>query len=190
MRPAVGVMLMSNISPVLRLATDADVPVLEVLIPLSVRSLQVAHYSNAQMEAALGPVFGVDRQLISDGTYFVVEHEGQIVGCGGWSRRKAMYGGDRGRAGEDALLDPVTDPARIRAFFVHPDFARRGIGRRLLSECEAAIHVAGFKRVELVATLAGEPLYSTAGYQVHERLYAPLPNGLSLPTVRMGKAFA
>lgn len=178
---------MNNISPVLRHATDADIPVLEALIPLSVRSLQAAHYSNEQMEAALGPVFGVDRQLISDGTYFVVEHEGEIIGCGGWSRRKAMYGGDRGRAGEDALLDPVTDPARIRAFFVHPDFARRGIGRRLLAECEAAIRAAGFNRMELVATLTGEPLYASAGYEVLERCDAPLPNGLVLPTVRMGK---
>lgn len=184
-----GVMLMSNISPVLRLATDADVPALEVLIPLSVRALQAAHYSNEQMEAALGPVFGVDRQLIRDGTYFVVEHEGEIIGCGGWSRRKSMYGGDRGRAGEDELLDPQTDPARIRAFFVHPDLARRGIGRRLLAECEAAIRAAGFTRMELVATLTGEPLYASAGYEVLERLEAPLPNGLSLPTVLMGKAF-
>lgn len=184
-----GVMLMNNISPVLRLATDADVSALEVLIPLSVRSLQAAHYSTEQMEAALGPVFGVDRQLINDGTYFVVEQEGEIVGCGGWSKRKAMYGGDRGRAGEDAQLDPDTDPARVRAFFVHPDFARRGIGRRLLGECEAAIRAAGFKRGELVATLTGEPLYASAGYEVLERLVAPLPNGLGLPTVRMGKAF-
>ena len=178
---------MSNISPVLRLATEADIPALEALIPLSVRALQTEHYSTEQMEAALGPVFGVDRQLINDGTYFVVEHEGEIVGCGGWSQRKAMYGGDRGRAGEDALLDPETDAARIRAFFVHPAFARRGIGRRILAECEASISAAGFTRMELVATLTGEPFYREAGFVVLERIDAPLPNGLVLPTVRMGK---
>lgn len=181
-------MSMSISFPVLRIATETDIPALEALIPLSVRSLQAAHYSSEQMEAALGPVFGVDRQLISDSTYFVVEHDGEIVGCGGWSRRKAMYGGDRGRAGEDALLNPKTDPARIRAFFVHPDFARCGMGRRILAECEAAIRAAGFKRMELVATLTGEPLYDSAGYEVLERFDAPLPNGLGLPTVRMGKA--
>jgi GNAT superfamily N-acetyltransferase len=178
---------MNNFSPVLRLATEADIPALEALIPLSVRALQTVHYSPEQIEAALGPVFGVDRQLISDGTYFVVEHKGEIVGCGGWSKRKAMYGGDRGRAGEDALLDPATDAARIRAFFVHPAFARRGIGRRILAECEAAISAAGFTRIELVATLAGEPLYLKGDFVVLERFDAPLPNGLGLPTVRMCK---
>ncbi len=183
-------MSMSITFPVLRLATVADISALEALIPLSVRALQAAHYSNEQMEAALGPVFGVHRQLISDGTNFVVEHDGEVVGCGGWSRRKAMYGGDRGRAGEDALLDPGTDPARIRAFFVHPDFARRGIGRRILAECESAIREAGFARMELVATLTGEPLYASAGYEVLERMDAPMPSGLTLQTVRMGKAVA
>src|SRR6201996_3876149 len=97
----------------LRLAREDDVPTLEALIPLSVRALQAAHYSAAQMEAALGPVFGVDRQLIRDGTYFVVEDSGRIVGCGGWSKRKTLYGGDRDRAGEDAELNPQLDPARI-----------------------------------------------------------------------------
>ena len=139
------------------------------------------------MEAAIGPVFGVDRQLISDGTYFVIEHEGEIVGCGGWSRRKAMFGGDRDRAGEDALLDPDKDVARVRAFFVHPSWARRGIGRRILAECEVAIQAAGFMRTELVATLTGEPLYAAAGYRVMERFDALLPNGIGLPTVRMCK---
>lgn len=180
-------MFMNINSLALRPATSADIPALEILIPLSVRSLQAAHYSAAQMEAALGPVFGVDRQLISDGTYFVVEHEDQIIGCGGWSRRKAMYGGDRGRAGEDALLDPDKDAARVRAFFIHPAWARRGIGRRILAECEAAILAAGFTRTELVATLTGEPLYAAVGYKVVERFDAPLPNGLGLPTVRMCK---
>src|SRR3954467_2377873 len=126
------------------------------------------------MDAALGPVFGVDRQLIRDGTYFAVEDAGQIVGCGGWSKRKTLYGGDRDRAGEDAELNPQSDPARIRAFFVHPNWARRGIGRSILVHCEAAAIQAGFHRAELVATLTGEPLYARFGYAVVERYEAPM----------------
>ena len=176
---------MANWTP--RLATDADVPALEALIPLSVRELQSAHYSSAQMDAALGPVFGVDRQLIRDATYFVVEDAGLIVGCGGWSKRKTLYGGDRGRAGEDPKLNPQIDPARIRAFFVHPNWARRGIGRSILLHCEAAAVKAGFRRAELVATLAGEPLYARFGYTVVERYEAPMTGGLSLPVVKMAR---
>lgn len=174
---------------VIRLACEADVPALEVLIPLSVRGLQPAHYSAAQMEAALGPVFGVDRQLIRDGTYFVVEAEGRIVGCGGWSRRRAVFGGDRGRAGEDAALDPACDPARVRAFFVHPDWARRGIGRGILEACEKALTAAGFREAVMVATLTGEALYAAMGYAVEERYEVPLADGLMLPVVRMRKGF-
>jgi len=170
-----------------RIASDADIPALETLIPLSVRALQAAHYSTAQMEAALGPVFGVDRQLIRDGTYFVVEDAGRIVGCGGWSKRKTLYGGDRDRAGEDAELNPQIDPARIRAFFVHPDWARCGIGRAILQHCEAAAIKAGFRQAELVATLTGELLYARFGYAVVERYEAPMTDSLSLPVVRMAK---
>ncbi len=170
-----------------RLATEGDVPALEKLIPLSVRALQAAHYSPAQIETALGPVFGVDRQLIRDGTYFAVEEKGEIIGGGGWSRRRAMFGGDRGRSGQDALLDSKCDPARVRAFFVHPDWVRRGIGRSILAACEAAIREAGFQNAELVATLTGEPLYAVAGYHVRERYEVPLAVGLRLPVVRMRK---
>ncbi len=173
----------------LRLAIEDDILALEELIPLSVRGLQSAYYSAAQMEAALGPVFGVDRQLIKDGTYFVVEEAGQIVGCGGWSRRKAVFGGDRERAGEDGRLDPACDPARIRAFFVHPGWARRGIGRAILAACEEALVRAGFRQAVMVATLAGEPLYAVLGYAVEERYEVPLKDGLVLPVVRMGKRF-
>ncbi|HKW27971.1 MAG TPA: GNAT family N-acetyltransferase [Verrucomicrobiae bacterium] len=162
---------------------------MDELIPLSVRILQAPYYSAAQMEAAIGPVFGVDRQLIRDGTYFVVEHDGKIVGCGGWSRRKTLYGGDRGRDDEDEQLDPKRDPARIRAFFVHPAWARRGIGRSILVTCERAAIEAGFQKAELVATLAGEPLYASFGYAVAERYEAPMINDLSLPVVRMTKYF-
>jgi N-acetylglutamate synthase-like GNAT family acetyltransferase len=169
----------------LRLARESDVPALEALIPLSVRTLQAPYYSQAQMDAALGPVFGVDRQLIRDGTFFVAEQDIEIIGCGGWSRRRSLYGGDSGRPGEDELLDPRQDAARVRAFFVHPAWARRGIGRAIMVACEQAIVRAGFRTVDIVATLAGEPLYAAFGYTVIERYEIPMAGGLSLPAVRM-----
>jgi N-acetylglutamate synthase-like GNAT family acetyltransferase len=172
------------------LAEENDIPALEQLIPLSVRALQAAHYSPAQMESALGPVFGVDRQLIRDGTFFVVEQDGEVVGCGGWSRRRSLFGGDDGRAGPDPELDPQHDPARIRAFFVHPAWARRGLGRSIVAACERAIREAGFQAVELVATLAGEPLYASCGYIPVERYEIAMAGGLSLPVVRMAKRLA
>ncbi|HMJ06870.1 MAG TPA: GNAT family N-acetyltransferase [Chthoniobacterales bacterium] len=179
---------MSEAFPI-RLAREADIATLDALIPLSVRVLQAPSYSTAQMEAALGPVFGVDRQLIDDGTYFVAEQSNRIVGCGGWSRRHAVFGGDRARVAESAALDPARDPARIRAFFVHPDWARRGIGRSILSACESAICAAGFRAAILVATLTGEPFYASSGYTVAERYEVALADGLSLPVVRMVKKF-
>ena len=172
----------------LRQAREQDIPALAALIPLSVRSLQAQDYSPAQMDAALGPVFGVDRELIRDGTYFVVENTGALIGCGGWSRRRSLFGGDAGRAaGESALLDPARDPARIRAFFVHPEWARRGIGRQILNACEQAIARARFRSIELVATLAGEPLYAAFSFTAVERYDIALPDGLELPVVRMIK---
>jgi GNAT superfamily N-acetyltransferase len=175
----------------LRFAREPDIPALELLIPLSVRTLQAAHYSPAQMEAALGPVFGVDRQLIRDETYFVAEDCGQIAGCGGWSKRKSLFGSDGGRdESQNLLLDPACDAARIRAFFVHPDHARRGIGSAILRACESGILQAGFRRIELVATLAGEPLYARHDYRAVERFDIALANGLGLPAVRMSKALA
>lgn len=171
----------------LRLAREEDVPALEALIERCVRQSLSRHYSPAQLEAALGPVFGVDRQLVRDQTYFVVESAGEIVACGGWSKRRAEYGGDRARHGEDAELDPTRDAARVRAFFVHPRWERRGLGRQLLLASEEAIRAAGFSRIELVATLAGEPLYSACGYAVVERYDAPMPGGLSIAVVRMKK---
>jgi GNAT superfamily N-acetyltransferase len=173
----------------LRLAREPDIAALEILIPLSVKTLQAAHYSLAQMEAALGPVFGVDRQIIRDDTYFVAAQQDRIVGCGGWSFRKTLFGGDRDRPGEDAMLEPKRDAARIRAFFIHPDFARRGIGRSILIACEVAIQKTAFPSAELVATLMGESLYASFGYGVVERFEVPLPSGLTLPVVRMAKRF-
>lgn len=173
----------------IRIAAEEDVPVLEELIPLSVLGLQAAYYSDAQMNAAIGPVFGVDRTLIHDGTYYVACVGEKVVGCGGWSLRKTMYGGDRGRVGDDAKLDPRCDAARIRAFFVHPDWARRGIGRAILQACETALCAAGFRRAELVGTLAGEPLYRAGGYEVVERYEVPMTEELNLPVVRMRRVF-
>lgn len=171
----------------LRLASTSDVPALEKLIAHSVRVLHAACYSRAQIEAALGDVFAVDNQLIRDGTYFVAEKDHQLVGCGGWSQRRSLCGGDAHRSSEDSKLDPACDAARIRAFFIHPAWARRGIGRALLTHCENAIRLAGYSRVELAATLAGEPLYAACGYHVSERYEAPLSGGLFLPVVRMVK---
>ena len=175
----------------LRVAQERDVPALAALIPRSVRALQAAYYTSAQMDAAIGPVFGVDRELIRDGTYFVVEHDDTLVGGGGWSKRRSLFGGDEGRApGESALLDPTHDSARIRAFYVHPDWARRGIGTRIIAACEQAIAQAGFGSIELVATLAGEPLYAAFHYAAVERYDFPLSGGLTLPAVRMVKNLA
>lgn len=170
----------------IRLACLRDVPALERLIPLSVRGLQSTVYSPEQIEAALGLVFAVDRQLIRDGTYYVVEQDGVVIACGGWSRRRAVCGGDPLR-GDDESLDPAKEPGRIRAFFVHPEYARRGIGRALLLTCENAMRAAGFCEAILVATLAGEPIYASNGYVVLEQESVPLTGGLALPVVRMGR---
>jgi len=171
-----------------RLAHENDIAALEELIPLSVRTLQVPYYSPAQMEMAIGPVFNVDRRLIRDGTYFIVEDAGKIVGCGGWSKRKKLSGCDGEQVGLNELLNPAQDAARIRAFFVHPEWARRGIGRSILEACERAAVEAGFQKAELVATLAGEPLYASHGYAVIKRYDSPMPDGLSLPVVHMAKS--
>lgn len=174
----------------IRPAIFAEIPALEQLIAASVRGLSVSYYSPEQIESALIHVFGVDTQLIADGTYFVAELDGQIVGCGGWSKRKTLFGGDQAKAGEDNLLDPAIDPARIRAFFIHPDFARRGIGKQIIEACEQAAAAAGFQQLEMAATLPGEPMYAAVGYDVIERFDLPFPNGVVLPLVRMGKTIS
>ena len=168
-----------------RVARAEDVPELLRLIPRSVRGLSRSHYSPAQIEASIQHVFGPDTQLIADETYFVVTAGAEIVACGGWSRRETLYGGDQHKATADPLLDPATDAARIRAFFVDPDFARRGIGSLLMNACMDAARAAGFRRLELGATLPGEPLYARFGFQALERVDVPMPGGEVLPIVRM-----
>src|SRR5688572_3112511 len=142
----------------MRLATLMDRPALGRLIALSARGLSEA-YTEAQIEAALTGAFGVDSDLIRDGTYWVVEAEGEIVACGGWSRRKTLFGGDQQAGRQSELLDPARDAARIRAFFVHPAHGRKGLGRALLDKCEAEALAHGFRSAELLATLAGVRLY-------------------------------
>jgi GNAT superfamily N-acetyltransferase len=176
----------------LRLATSADIPALRELIDVSVRVLQRADYSAEQLDAALGTAYGVDTQLISDGTYYVVEAvdgagESVIAACGGWSMRKTLYGSDHGPYRDSGLLDPVRDAAKIRAFFVHPEWVRRGIATLILKTCEDAACARGFRRFEMGATLTGIPMYAARGYAAGEKIEVPLPNGLSLTVVRMAK---
>ncbi len=135
-------------------------------------------------------MFAVDSQLIADKTYFIAQSASQIVGCGGWSRRATAYGGDLNKTGTDEdLLDPAFHPAKIRAFFVHPAWARRGIGSQIMKQCELAVLAAGFQTIEIVATLAGEPLYSRFGYRTIDRFEISLPNNQTLPVVKMSKKF-
>ena len=170
----------------LRLATTDDLPAIKTLIPQSVRALSAALYTEAQIESALRHVFGPDTRLIADGTYFVVTAGAQLAACGGWSRWRTLYGGDQmKKAGDDSLLDPQTEPARIRAFFVAPEFARRALGTWLLEASLDAIRTAGFSTVELVATLPGERLYAAHGFTALERVTHPLPDGLEIAFVRM-----
>ncbi len=171
----------------IRTATTADIPALEALIEASVRRLQAQDYSPAQLDAALGAVFGVDRQLIADETYLIAERQGQLVGCGGWSRRRTLFGADAVADRDDSLLIPGVDAARIRAFFVHPDAARQGVGASILSACEAAAARAGFTALELGATLTGLPFYRRYGFEAAETRQAPLPGGESLAIVAMRK---
>ena len=175
----------------LRPARLEDVGEVETLIAVSARVLLAPWYSPAQIDAAVGSVFAVDTQLIEDGTYFVAARGLTIVGCGGWSRRRTLFGADRGHTSDAAsVLDPACDPARIRAFFVHPACVRRGIAAALMRLCEQAAADAGFKTMELVATLAGEPLYAASGFAAVEHFEIPLVRTLAMAVVRMRKDIA
>lgn len=169
----------------MRLATPADVAALASLIDASVRGLSEGYYRDDQVDSSLRHLFGVDSQLIDDGTYYVIEDGGAIVAGGGWSGRRTLFGGDRFKAGEDARLDPATDAARIRAFFVHPSHARRGLGRRLFQRCASAAWGAGYRRLELVATLPGVPLYRALGFTAVEPLVVRLADGIEMEAVLM-----
>jgi N-acetylglutamate synthase-like GNAT family acetyltransferase len=198
---------MNTVEIRIRKATTADIPALQRLMEASVRELQAEDYTPGQMEGALESVFGVDSRLIADGTYLVAEarivdalskaentaeeeNSGSgwvIAGCGGWSKRKTLYGGDHWTGREDTLLDPKCDAAKIRAFFIHPAWARRGVGSKILAACEAGARAAGFTSYEMGATLTGAKLFGAKGYVAVENIEIPLKNGLTLPVVHMAK---
>jgi N-acetylglutamate synthase-like GNAT family acetyltransferase len=171
----------------LRQARREDVATVQRLIERSVRQLGAAFYSSDQIASALHFMFGVDTQLVDDGTYYVAKEAERIVAAGGWSRRRTLFGGDQWKHGADAPLDPATEAARIRAFFVEPDSARRGLGRLLFDRCLADARAAGFERLELMATLPGEPLYRALGFAADERVELALPDGVQVPLVRMSR---
>ena len=175
-----------------RLARLDDAPVLHDLIAASVRALSRSDYTEAQMDGSIGTALGLDTQLIADQTYFVVEcvgaaTPGTIVGCGGWSYRKTLCCGDDAPERDASLLDPAGDAAKIRAIYVHPSFARRGLGKAILHFVEAEAMRAGFRALEMGATVTGAPLYAREGYREMERMEIPLHNGAFLPVIRMCK---
>jgi GNAT superfamily N-acetyltransferase len=173
---------------VTRLATFEDVPAIRALIERSARELSVGFYTHEQIEAAITHVFGVDTQLIVDGSYFVIDSPDGLAAAGGWSARRTLFGGDQMKGAEDSRLDPATDAARIRAFFVDPGWARRGLARALYDACVHAAAAAGFQRLELMATAPGEPVYSRLGFTVVERVELSFPPGVSVPFARMARA--
>jgi GNAT superfamily N-acetyltransferase len=173
---------------VVRRATLPDVPAIETLIVASARALCPAEYPPDVVEAALGAAWGCDTELIHDGTYFVAWVGGRLAACGGWGKRRTLFGSDRQAGRQSELLDPAADPARIRAFFVHPDFVRRGLARELMRTCEAEAKAHGFRAAELMATLTGVPLYRACGYVGDGRVEFPLSGGLTIEFVPMRKA--
>jgi GNAT superfamily N-acetyltransferase len=171
-----------------RLATRDDVPMLLPLMRAAIAELQKGFLDDAQIESSRA-IMGLDTQLIDDGTYFVAEIDGQPAGCGGWSRRATLYGGNHTAGRDAALLDPAVDAARVRAMYTHPAFARRGVGRLILQRCEVAAAAEGFRELELMGTLSGRPLYETAGFTVVEEI-EDASGGAPVPLVKMRKAIA
>lgn len=174
----------------IRPAGDIDIPALDTLIEQSVRQLQIADYSLIQIDASIGSVFGIDRQLLADQTYFVVasvEDPATPLACGGWSYRRTLYGSDHHTERDSAISNPDLDFAKIRAIFVHPSWARRGLGSLILDLCEVSAKAAGFSRFEMGSTLTGVPLYSRKGYTERNRMWVPLPNGERLEIIVMDK---
>jgi len=172
-----------------RLARLDDVALLKPLMETSIRTLLKPYLSTQGVEASFS-IMGLDSQLIEDGTYYVVQAEGRIAGCGGWSRRATLFGGDHFAGRSQTPLDPAKDAARVRAMYTHPDFARRGIGRLILEVCERAAAAEGFAALELAATLAGLPLYRSYGFDDVERFEELTPSGIRVPLVKMRKAIA
>ncbi len=170
-----------------RCATMADIPAMQALIAESAIGLSAGFYTQEQAQAMLKHVFGVDTQLITDQTYFVTEGQGQMLACGGWSKRNTLFGGDQAKQGTDNLLNPAIDAARIRAFFVSPQAARHGLGRQLLEYCSAQAKTAGFTRLELAATMPGKPLYLACGFTPLESITLHLPGGIDATVCRMYK---
>ena len=175
----------TTFQPHLRLALPADVPAMEALIARSGIELSAGFYTPEQAAAVTRHVFGVDSQLVADATYFLIEDGGRVLACGGWSKRNTLFGGDQAKQGPDPLLDPATEPARIRAFFVAPEMARRGLGRLLMAHCSAQAALAGFRALELAATMPGVPLYLASGFHVVEDITLTLPGPVLVPLVRM-----
>lgn len=171
----------------IRKARLDDRDAIQELVAASARGLSQTDYSNDQIEAAISDVFGADTSLIADGTYFVAEHDGELVGCGGWSKRKTLFGGDQFAKRDTAQLDPQFEPAKIRAFFVHPQWARKGLAKAILSRCETEACAAGFRSVELMATLPGVKFYLACGYDESEQFDYEMASGGTLPLVPMRK---
>jgi len=169
-----------------RLAVPGDMPALQILMTAAIRQLLPQFLPAEKVEASFA-VMGVDSQLIEDGTYFILEEDGVMAGCGGWSRRATLFGHNHTAGRGSRLLDPKSEPARVRAMYTAPGFVRRGVGRQILQLCEAAARAEGFSRAELGATMGGEPLYRACGYVEIERLDVPTPNGVTVPITRMGK---
>ena len=172
--------------PPLRLARLDDEAAIAALMGASIRHFFPAYYDEPQVEASLRYVGVPDRDLIDDSTYFVAEVDGELIACGGWSKRDKLYSGSE-TAGDSRLLDPATEAAHIRAMFVRPDWGRRGLGRRIIEESELAANAAGFTTMSLMATLPGEPLYAACGFREIERADVITPNGTPLPCVAMDK---
>jgi GNAT superfamily N-acetyltransferase len=170
----------------LRIARVDDIPRLEPLVERAIEVLQRGYLDQGQI-AASRAIMGIDRQLIDDGTYYVVDCDGAIAGCGGWSRRATLYGGDHSAGRDSALLDPTTDAARIRAMYTDPAFARRGVGRLILQTCQQHAALEGFRTLELVSTMSGRPLYEAAGFTAFEDL-EDAAGGTAVPLVRMRKS--
>ena len=169
-----------------RLASEADISSIGSLMTLAIENLQTGFLSPSQVVASRS-IMGLDTQLIQDGSYFVVEQNGVLAGCGGWSRRKTLYGGDQATSLRDpGLLDPAHDAARVRAMYTHPSFARQGVARLILDLCERTAAAQGFASTELMSTMSGQPLYAAAGYHVLESVYSDVA-GVKVPLVRMGK---